>query len=98
MYGANTGGDINITTCSPQISILKSKLPTQDVTGFKTWLSQNPTLVKYQLSTPQKIVLPLSTQIALNSFFGTTHIYMESGEVEATIKCKIPKTLCATVQ
>ena len=85
-------------TCSPQISILKSKLPTQDVTGFKTWLSQNPTLVKYQLATPQKIVLPLSTQIALNSFFGTTHVYMESGEVEGTIKCKIPKSLGATVQ
>ena len=98
MYGAHTGVDINITTCSPQISILKSKLPTQDVTGFKTWLSQNPTLVKYQLATPQKIVLPLSTQIQLNSFFGTTHIYMESGEVEGTIKCKIPKSIGATVQ
>ena len=85
-------------TCSPQISILKSKLPTQDVIGFKTWLSENPTLVKYQLATPQKIVLPLDTQIALNSFFGTTHIYMESGEVEGTIKCKIPKSLGATVQ
>ena len=48
--------------------------------------------------TPQKIVLPLSTQITLNSFFGTTHIYMESGEVEGTIKCKIPKSLGATVQ
>ena len=48
--------------------------------------------------TPQKIVLPLSTQIQLNSFFGTTHIYMESGEVEGTIKCKIPKSLGATVQ
>ena len=98
MYGAHTGADINITTCSPQISILKSKLPTQDVTGFKTWLSQNPTLVKYQLTTPQKIVLPLSTQIALNSFFGTTHVYMESGEVEGIIKCKIPKSIGATVQ
>ena len=48
--------------------------------------------------TPQKIILPLSTQIVLNSFFGTTHIYMESGEVEGTIKCKIPKSLGATVQ
>ena len=48
--------------------------------------------------TPQKIVLPLDTQIQLNSFFGTTHIYMESGEVEGTIKCKIPKSLGATVQ
>ena len=57
-----------------------------------------PIYVKYQLATPQKIVLPLSTQIQLNSFFGTTHIYMESGEVEGTIKCKIPKSLGATVQ
>ena len=48
--------------------------------------------------TPQKIILPLSTQISLNSFFGTTHVYMESGEVEGTIKCKIPKSLGATVQ
>ena len=69
-----------------------------DLTGFKTWLSQNPTLVKYQLATPQIIKLPLSTQIQLNSFFGTTHVYMESGEVEGTIKCKIPKSLGATVQ
>ena len=81
-----------------RIAIFRNKLSTQDVTGFKTWLSQNPTLVKYQLATPQKIVLPLDVQIALNSFFGTTHVYMESGEVEGTIKCKIPKSLGATVQ
>ena len=55
-------------------------------------------IIKYQLATPQKIVLPLDVQISLNSFFGTTHVYMESGEVEGTIKCKIPKSLGATVQ
>ena len=87
-----------ITPYLCRVRILKSRLSSQDLAGFKTWLSQNPTLVKYQLATPQKIVLPLSTQIALNSFFGTTHIYMESGEVEGTIKCKIPKSLGATVQ
>ena len=78
------------------LNFLKSKGNTDS--EFKTWLSQNPTLVKYQLATPQKIVLPLDVQIQLNSFFGTTHIYMESGEVEGTIKCKIPKSLGATVQ
>ena len=67
-------------------------------TALKQYLSSNNIYAKYQLATPQKIVLPLSTQIALNSFFGTTHIYMESGEVEGTIKCKIPKSLGATVQ
>ena len=55
-------------------------------------------ITKYQLTEPQFIPLPRDTQIALNSFFGTTHIYMESGEVEGTIKCKIPKSLGATVQ
>ena len=69
-----------------------------NISMLKMWLQANPTLVKYQLATPRKIVLPLNTQIALNSFFGTTHVYMESGEVEGTIKCKIPKSLGATVQ
>ena len=78
------------------LNFLKSKGNTDS--EFKTWLSQNPTLVKYQLATPQKIILPLDVQIQLNSFFGTTHIYMESGEVEGTIKCKVPKSLGATVQ
>ena len=78
------------------LNFLKSKGNTDS--EFKNWLSQNPTLVKYQLATPQKIILPLDVQIQLNSFFGTTHVYMESGEVEGTIKCKISKSLGATVQ
>ena len=65
---------------------------------IKLWLQTNPTIVKFPTNMPQFIPLPRNTQIALNSFFGTTHIYMESGEVEGTIKCKIPKSLGATVQ
>ena len=78
------------------IQFLKDK--GNNLSEFTQWLQRNNTLVKYQLATPQKIVLPLSTQIQLNSFFGTTHVYMESGEVEGTIKCKIPKSIGATVQ
>lgn len=40
-----TGGEL-------VIFINKSKLSTPDVNGFKTWLSQNPTTVVYQLATP----------------------------------------------
>ena len=69
-----------------------------NLSDFKTWLGTNNIMLKYIRTSPQKIVLPLSTQIVLNSFFGTTHVYMESGEVEGTIKCKIPKSLGATVQ
>ena len=65
---------------------------------IKLWLQTNPTIVKFPTNMPQFIPLPRNTQIALNSFFGTTHVYMESGEVEGTIKCKIPKSLGATVQ
>ena len=62
------------------------------------WATENDFYILLQSASPQKIVLPLSIQIQLNSFFGTTHVYMESGEVEGTIKCKIPKSLGATVQ
>lgn len=75
-----------------------SKTTCSDLDSFKQYLKNNNVLFKYQLATPQKIVLPLDVQIQLNSFFGTTHVYMESGEVEGTIKCKIPKSLGATVQ
>lgn len=34
------------------LRIKKSKLSSQDVVGFKKWLSQNPTKVVYQLATP----------------------------------------------
>ena len=80
------------------IYLNRGRLTTQDVMGFKQWLKASKLKIVHQLATPQKIVLPLSAQIQLNSFFGTTHIYMESGEVEGTIKCKVPKSLGATVQ
>ena len=35
-----------------QFHINKSKLTSEDVTGFKQWLSQNPTKVVYELATP----------------------------------------------
>ena len=35
-----------------QFHINKSKLTSEDVTGFKQWLSQNPTKVIYELATP----------------------------------------------
>ena len=95
-YTRDSKSDMSIMIHNKEVFLYNYSLKSLEI--LKTWLSQNPTLVKYQLATPQKIVLPLSTQIALNSFLGTTHVYMESGEVEGTIKCKIPKSLGATVQ
>src|SRR5699024_4578650 len=84
------------TSKNIRVRIAQNKLNTLDVNGFKSYLATNPMTIIYQLETPQFIPLPRNTQIQLNSFFGTTHIYMESGEVEGTIKCKIPKSLGAT--
>src|SRR5699024_8496662 len=44
-------------------------------------LKYSDMIIKYPTTQPQFIQLPRNTQIQLNSFFGTTHVYMESGEV-----------------
>ena len=41
-----------------RIRINKNKLDTQDLTGFKKWLSQNPTTVYYELAEPVITELP----------------------------------------
>lgn len=79
------------------VRIANTKLTSQDVTGFKAWLSQNPTLVKYQLATPQIIELPLDVQIQLNSFNRVTNIFTEEAVIEPTIKATVPKSLGASV-
>lgn len=47
---------------------------------------------------PKKIVLPLDVQIQLNQFLGTTHVFLECGEVEGTIKATFSKSMASTVQ
>ena len=46
----------------------------------------------------EKIVLPQSEQIKLNSFANKTHIYTISGDVDATVKATVSKSLASTVQ
>ena len=59
-----------------------------DLQTFKTWLSQNPLTVDYVLAEPVTEPLPESVQAqlsSLHSYNGTTHINIDSGEVEAGI-------------
>ena len=59
-----------------------------DLQTFKTWLSQNPLTVDYVLAEPSTEPLPESVQQqlqALHSENGTTHVFVDSGEVEAGI-------------
>lgn len=64
-------------TNSIDIQLNKSLLSTQDLNGFKTWLSQNPITVYYQLPTPTKEDIPsdLLTQLqALQTYYPVTFI------------------------
>ena len=71
--------------------ILRMNMPktlTPDLQTFKTWLSQNPLTVDYVLAEPVTEPLPESVQdqlSALHSENGTTHVFVDSGDVEAGI-------------
>ena len=59
-----------------------------DLQTFRTWLSQNPLTVDYVLAEPVTEPLPESVQAQLSSLHsenGTTHVFVDSGEVECGI-------------
>lgn len=72
--------------------ILRINMPktlTPDLQTFKTWLSQNPLTVDYVLAEPVTEPLPESVQAQLAALYsenGTTHVFVDSGKVEAGIK------------
>lgn len=69
-----------------RINMPKTLAP--DLQTFKTWLSQNPLTVDYVLAEPATEPLPESVQQqlqALHSENGTTHVFVDSGEVECGI-------------
>lgn len=78
------------------IRINKSKLSTQDVTGFKKWLSDNTVLIMYSDNTSTFIPLPHDQQIKLRTFANKTNISFLT-EIEGSIKAQVPKSLGATV-
>ena len=56
------------------VRVKTEKLPTNDVAGFKQWLSQNPIEVSYMLSSNKN-----STQVKQPIFFKDGHIIQSSG-------------------
>lgn len=59
------------------------------VEKLNEWLKQNPITVDYVLKTPVTEPLPESVQAQLrnlHSYNGTTHVFVDSGEVECGIK------------
>lgn len=75
------------------IGILKSKLNTVDLAGFKTWLSQNPTTVYYELETPTTTTI---SPLIINSYDGVTHITSDN-YLLPKITTKVPSNVQAVV-
>lgn len=79
--------------------ILRMNMPktlTPDLQTFRTWLSQNPLTVDYVLAEPVTELLPESVQdqlSALHSENGTTHVFVDSGEVPCGIKLTYRKEI-----
>ena len=76
--------------------IFNDKLSTQDITGFKQWLSENNVTIKYKTVSPTFIPLPHDQQIKLRTFANKTNISFLT-EIEGTIKAQVPKSIGATV-
>lgn len=70
IYLNNVNNDgINVHLKYIRISVLKNKLSTLDLEGFKQWLSENPVTVVYELAEPIFVpILENTPQWILNSF------------------------------
>lgn len=86
--GSTPYGGINL-----YISVLNASQ--EDVYKFAM---NNNMFLKYPMLEPQKIVLPKDTQIELNSLLGQANMYVNSGEISATISATVSKSMGATVK
>ena len=68
-----------------QISILKSKLATDNVTGFKTWLVSNNVTVVYQLATPITEDIEVSSNTLTD--FATSCTLTIDNTIKGNIEC-----------
>ncbi|AWG96522.1 virion structural protein [Clostridium phage CPS2] len=67
--------------------INKTKLITPDISGFKTWLKNNPTTVYYKLAEP--IETPLNENINVKTFNDKTYVNFENS-INGTSSFKVP--------
>lgn len=78
------------------IQILKSKLATQDVAGFKTWLASNPITVVYELTTPIKEEIHLN-DLNIYTYENQTNVFVDGGAIPTKISMKVPSFVAAVV-
>lgn len=83
------------------ITVKRSRLDTEDLVGFKTWLSQNPVTIQYELATPIVKTVDLKGQ-KVYSHNGTTHYQTGSNHegvsLLPTLAIKVPTNVPAALQ
>lgn len=75
--------NIQLSTNYFYVRILKSKLQTQDVVGFKAWLVQNPITVVYQLATP---IIENANKTLILDAYPNGNLQINSGLVQAHVE------------
>ncbi len=79
-----------------QLRILKSKLETQDIEGFKKWLSQNPITVYHELAKPVETKIS-DTKLSLDTYNALTYVF-SNNTVSPNIKLKVASNLGSIIQ
>lgn len=79
-----------------QLRILKSKLETQDIEGFKKWLSQNPITVYYELAEPIETKIS-DTKLSLDTYNALTYVFSNNA-ISPNIKLKVASNLGSIIQ
>ena len=75
---------------------MKTKLETQDVEGFKKWLTQNPITIYYELATPVEHKITDLNSINLETFKDVTYISSEN-EIQPNLSFKAPVDVPKTI-
>ncbi|MGU9358557.1 BppU family phage baseplate upper protein [Clostridium perfringens] len=79
------------------IKILKTKLSTPNVDGFKEWLKANPTTIVYQLATPTVEIVENCVDIDLDTFGEKTYFNIENS-IKGSLDFKVPSNIGSVVQ
>lgn len=79
-----------------QIYIERNKLETQDIIGFKKWLSQNPVEVYYELAEPIETKITDLNSINLETFKDVTYVSSEN-EIQPNLSFKAPVDISKTI-
>lgn len=78
-------------------SILKSKLTTPDIEGFKAWLKANPTTIVYQLAEPTVEIVENCVDIDLDTYQEKTYFNILNS-LPGTLDFKVPSNIGSVVQ